>query len=659
MTRAIIDVHKAISEFLGRGGLLAKELAGYEYREEQIRMAEAVLNNLQNGGILMVEAGTGTGKTLAYLIPALLYGQRVIISTGTKTLQEQIFYKDLPVLGKHFNFRAVMMKGRGNYLCWRRFHKFCAQPKMEFIADANLVEQIRSWSRRTETGDREELVELPEGHPVWEKICSDSELCPASLCAHFKDCFITDLKSRAQKSDIIVVNHHLFFADLALRKDDFGEVIPRYDAVIFDEAHLLEDIITDYFGVSLSDRMLKELCRDLMADLSGLKKPEHKTISGCVARIENFSESLFSGLRKHFENLASGDDKRIVFKIDDAPAQALKYGNELVRELGYVSSVLSDKKDSPDLLGLSVRAAKLAGNMDFLLRQNETGYVYYSELKQKSTILRASPIQVATLLREIFYPHLETIIFTSATLTTFRQKEPSFDYFKSRMGLDEAAKASELLLKSSFNWEKQALLFLPKNLPHPDNLSFVSESCHLLEQLLNISKGRAFLLFTSYKNLEAFYEILYPRLKYPCLCQGDKPRSELLREFRQIEESILFATTSFWQGVDVVGPSLSLVVIDRLPFDSPGDPLIQARINHINSQGGNSFLDYQVPSAVIMLRQGLGRLIRSSNDRGVLCVLDPRLQKKSYGRIFLNSLPKIPITHNFNQVAEFFARENL
>jgi len=658
MIKPTIEPLKAITQFLGRNGVLAKELAGYEYREEQMRMAEAVLKNLQDGGILMVEAGTGTGKTLAYLLPALLSNRRVIISTGTKTLQEQIFYKDLPVLKKHFQFRAVMMKGRANYLCWRRFHKFFRQPKMEFAEDALVMEQIRSWSEQTETGDREELIELSDGHPVWNKISSDSDLCPAGNCEHFKDCFITGLKTRAQVSDLIVVNHHLFFADLAIRRLEFGEVIPRYQAVIFDEAHLLEDIITDYFGITLSDKIILELSRDLVENLSGLKKSEQKELLSCSNRIQNLAESLFAGLRKHFEIVSREDEgKRVVFEIDKVPGPLAGMGTDLARELASASSILADKQDAPDLAGLAQRAGKQAGDLDFLLRQDEKGFVYYSEARPKSLILRASPIQINSLMREIFYPSLESIIFTSATLTVSHKKEPSFEYFKARMGLDQVAQAKDLWLKSSFDWKNQALLFLPETLPEPDERDFVLEAGKMMEKLLELSRGRAFLLFTSYKNLEAFYDLLSPKLKYPTLCQGEKPRSELLREFRRIEASVLFATTSFWQGVDVAGPSLSLVVIDRLPFDSPGDPLIKARISQINAGGGKAFFDYQVPSAVIMLRQGLGRLIRSTKDRGVLSILDPRIQKRNYGKIFLDSLPQIPITNNPKQVAEFFAKE--
>ena len=656
--KAGTDRFKAIESFLGRKGELARELSGYEYREEQIRMAEAVLRDLQDNGILLVEAGTGTGKTLAYLLPALLSNRRVVISTGTKTLQEQIFYKDLPLLRKHFKFQAVMMKGRGNYLCWRRFHKFSRQPQMEFVNDALVMRQIRAWSEQTETGDREELTKLSDGHPVWDKISSNSDLCLSSNCAHFKDCFVAELKAQAQNSDIIVVNHHLFFADLSIRKLGFGEVIPRYQAVIFDEAHLLEDIITDYFGVTVSDKMILELARDLVEDLSGLKRAEQKELFACAARIENLAEAAFAGLRKHLEILSRDEEgRRVDFEINRMPGPASKMAGDLARELAFAGSVLADKSDSPDLVGLSQRASQQASDLDFVIRQDEKGYVYYSELRPKSLVLRASPIQVSTLLRESFYPSLESIIFTSATLTTAQKKQPSFNYFKNRMGLDQVAQTVELWLKSSFNWKTQSLLFLPKNIPEPDAPGFVSESAQVLEQLLNLSRGRAFLLFTSYRNLEAFYGLLSPKLKYPLLRQGDHPRSELLREFREVEESVLFATTSFWQGVDVAGPSLSLVVIDRLPFEAPGDPLIKARINHINQSGGKAFFDYQVPAAVIMLRQGLGRLIRSAKDRGALCVLDPRLWKRQYGKIFLSSLPPIPLTNSLKNVAEFFDQE--
>ena len=358
------DHKKAIADYLGKSGVLCKELPGYEYRHEQIQMAEAALQTLVDRGILVVEAGTGTGKTLAYLLPAILSNQRVIISTGTKTLQEQIFFKDLPLLQKHFNFKAVMMKGRGNYLCWRRFHKFSRQPKMEFIADAEIIEQIREWSETSESGDREELKELSEDNPVWSKIASDGDLCFGSNCPHFRECFVTRLKMKAQGSEIIVVNHSLFFADLAIRKLGFGEVIPRYQAVIFDESHILEDVITEYFGVSASDRRVLELARDLAAESSGLSKHEARELGRVAARMENLAEATFSGLKKHLENLAAEDEgKRIPFNITDAPTPVVRAGFELARELSQAGSILSGKSDSPDLLGLSQRASKQAGDI--------------------------------------------------------------------------------------------------------------------------------------------------------------------------------------------------------------------------------------------------------------------------------------------------------
>ena len=646
---------KTIEGYLGKGGVLSRELPGYEHRPEQMQMAQAALKLLVDGGILMAEAGTGTGKTLAYLLPAILSNQRVIISTGTKTLQEQIFYKDLPLLQRHFEFRAVMMKGRANYLCWRRFHKLARQPKLEFLEDGEVFEQIRSWAEASETGDREELKELSEENPVWEKISSDTDLCFGSNCEHFRECFVTRLKMKAQASEIIVVNHYLFFADLAIRKLDFGEVIPRYNAVIFDEAHILEDVITEYFGVNISDRRILELVHDLDAEKKYLSKFEARELERSAGRIENLCATAFSGLRSHFQNLPGLDEgKRIDFAVSNTPLPAVRACFELSQELARASALLSEKTDAPELVGLSQRAVKQAGDLDFIIRQDEPGFVYYADMRPRSLILRASPLEISSFLKENFYPNLESVVFTSATLAVAQKKEPSFEYFRARMGLDKSESAKELWLKSSFDWKRQAVLFLPKDIPMPDAPGFVSESAKVLEQLLELSQGRAFLLFTSYKNLEAFYEKLKRKVKFPLLRQGDKPRSELLREFREVEESILFATMSFWQGVDVVGPALSLVVIDRLPFDSPGDPLIKARINAINLSGGNAFLDYQVPTAVIMLRQGLGRLIRSRRDRGALCVLDPRIHKKGYGKTFLESLPEMPVTHSLKGVQEFF-----
>lgn len=661
MSQAQAKYRRVIEEYLGERGIFAQEISQYEYRPEQIKMAEAVFSSLQEGGILVVEAGTGTGKTLAYLLPIILSNQRVVISTGTKNLQEQIFYKDLPLLRTHFDFRAVLMKGRANYLCWRRFYKTLSQPKLEFISDGEILQMIQSWAERTETGDKEELIELSEGHPIWEKLSSDAELCLASDCPHFRDCFLTRLKVKAQSAELIVVNHHLFFADLAVRRLGFGEVIPRYRSVIFDEAHLLEEVITEYFGVSISDRRILELARDLNSELRGLSKLEARELSQCSTRIQNLTEFVSSELRKFLERVAIEEEaKRVAFEAEKLAPLLVQNGLDLAKQLAQTSSILAEKKNAPELLALSQRAKKQAEDLTLIFSQDQPGFVYYAELRPKSLILRASPLEVAKLLKETLYPHLESIIFTSATLTTFAKEKHSFDYFKTRMGLAQEDNAEnlvkELWLKTSFDWKKQAILFLPDFLPEPDEPEFVEKASELLERILELSQGRAFLLFTSYKNLEAFYERLAYRIPYPALRQKDKPRSELLREFKQVKGSVLFATTSFWQGVDVMGPALSLVVIDRLPFDSPSDPLVKARINAISLQGGNPFLDYQVPSAVIMLRQGLGRLIRSKKDRGALCVLDKRILKKSYGKIFLKSLPEIKMVKHLSEVEFFFEK---
>ncbi len=645
-------------QYLGRGGELSQHLRGYEYRPEQIKMAQAVLENLINGGILLVEAGTGTGKTLAYLVPAILSARRVVISTGTKNLQEQIFYKDLPLLAKHFEFSAVVMKGRRNYLCWRRFYRFLAQPRFDFASGQAVLELIQNWAQTTETGDKEELKELSEDEPIWDKICSDSELCLASNCPHFSECFISKLRARAQKADLIIVNHHLFFADLAIRQLGFGEVIPRYRAVVFDEAHILEDVITDYFGIQLSDRKIIELARDLNFESQDLEPFAQKELSRLAQKIESLSASLFKSLRELFMQKINEEEKRMPFNIDELPFAVFNQAKKLKDELFGVAKILNSQASDPSILAMALRAEKQAQDLDFLFRQDEKDYVYYAQLKPRATILCASPLEVGSLLQKVLYPHLDSLIFTSATLTVFNEDKPSFEYFRSRMGLSESPHIKELWLESSFDWKNQALLFLAPKLPEPDSPQFVEQAVELVKKLLDLSKGRAFLLFTSYKNLEQFYERLAPHIPYLSLRQGDAPRSHLLEKFREIESSVLFATISFWQGVDVVGPALSLVVIDRLPFDSPSDPLIKARINAINSRGGNAFMDYQVPSAVIMLRQGIGRLIRSRSDKGVLAILDSRVLKRNYGRIFLQSLPQIPITQDIKRVEEFFQKLN-
>ena len=642
----------SLYQFFGPGGVLARTHPAYEFRRGQLQMAEAVEQALIERRHLIVEAGTGTGKTLAYLLPVIRSGKRVIISTGTKTLQEQLFFKDVPFLQEHFGeLRVCYMKGRANYLCRKKLYDLTDQPVLNGLEEISQFRIISDWEKTTETGDRAELAELPENSHLWPKLDARTDRCIGSDCQQFDRCFITEMRRRAAESDIIIVNHHLFCADLAIkaaadRAPDAG-VLPDAGVVVFDEAHELEDVATDYFGVTVSNIRVEELLRDVENTLRRVNVPLIEVMPAC-AQVRDRSQFFFS-------LIPPGEGR---FAFENRPEFLEENGDEylgLQNALLHLYTELQAIPNKPEEVhALARRVEEVRVQLGFILESKAHNTVFWIERRtgrgaQHNVFLQATPITVSDILRTTLFEHLETAVLTSATLAV----AGGFEYVRNRVGIQHAR---ELVVQSHFDYESQVLLYVPPDLPDPRQPQFVERAARRVRQLLEITRGRAFCLFTSYALMNQLHERLLGELPFPVLLQGSAPKNVLLEEFRLTPNAVLFATSSFWQGVDVQGEQLSCVIIDKLPFAVPNDPVVAARIKVIDEDGGNAFYEYQVPSAVISLKQGFGRLIRSLHDRGLLCLLDNRILKKQYGRVFLDSLPKYGRTTDIKAVEQFFGR---
>jgi ATP-dependent DNA helicase DinG len=639
-------MHLTVPGVLGPGGLLARGIHGWEPRPAQLEMAGAVAAALKAQRPLLVEAGTGTGKTLAYLVPALLSGMKVVVSTGSKNLQEQILKKDIPLLREHLpiDFTASGLKGISNYLCLRRFREHDAHLRAR--GDDTLeLHTFREWADRTLSGDRAELPDLPDESPLWREVSSTSETRIGPRCPHFEDCFVTRARRDAQRADLLVVNHHLFFADLSLKANwPNAQLLPPYEAVIFDEAHQLEDVATDYFGVSLSSLRLGGLVRDTRKAVDQMHLDARTEAT--AGHLEKCAEALWISLRPRLPR-----DGRVAVTDETwrgDPTRAWHDLDTALEELeGAAGSVHSDTPEGAEAcLAIARRSRAARDDLALIADRADRKHVYWAETRGRTVLLHASPVDVAEAIREKLLGEVQAAVFTSATLAA----GGSFDYVRARLGLETALEAR---LDSPFDYARQALLYLPRDLPEPADANFAVSAAERIEALLTASGGRAFLLFTSHRQMQNVHKLLAPRLDLPVLLQGDRPKHLLLEEFRA-RPSVLFATASFWEGVDVIGDALSLVVIDKLPFAPPDDPLVAARCRRLEEEGEDAFGAYQIPQAALALAQGFGRLIRHRGDRGVVALLDRRATTRGYGRRVLASLPEeCPRTANLEEVCNF------
>jgi ATP-dependent DNA helicase DinG len=655
-----------MKEIFGHDGLIAKAHPEYEHRPGQIQMAEAVVRAFEQRRHLIVEAGTGTGKTLAYLVPAIAAacgsGARVVISTGTKNLQEQLMEKDIPFLQDVLpaKFRAAVMKGRNNYACLHRIQRAESMPVLEGLDEVDHFDEVFRWVTQTNTGDRAELSNLPENLPFWRHIDARSDTCLGQQCPDFEPCFITRMRQRAIDADIIVVNHHLFFADLALRNGAYGSVLPDYAAVILDEAHQIEDVASEYFGAQVSTYQIDDLLRDVGA-LTLEDRETERELARISARIQRFSDEFWisfregRGLEGRFSlapaNRGSSPTVREGFDAGmdagESGMPALPY-HAFDNALNRLETTLDSLSEPPaDAESIVRRTRQLRFDLNFITKGEDKKFVYWLERRGRGVFLRASPIDVSGLLQDKLFEKVPTVVLTSATLSS----AGNFNFIRERLGLEQA---EEMIAESIFDFEHQAVLYLPPQMPDPRSPQWASAAAAEVVKIVNATEGRAFVLSTSLSGMNDLFERVAPEIDYPCFVQGSGSKGALLKKFRTTPHAVLFATASFWQGVDVRGEQLSCVIIDKLPFAVPSDPVVAARQRYIEDQGGSSFYEYSVPQAIISLKQGLGRLIRSTTDRGVLAVLDPRLRTKMYGQTFLQSLPPCRVTSDVDELWRVF-----
>jgi ATP-dependent DNA helicase DinG len=634
-------MHSA-AELLGPEGPFAREVPGFAPREAQQAMAAAVEEAIADRQMLVAEAGTGTGKTYAYLVPALMSGKRVIVSTGTKALQDQLFHRDLPrvraVLGARLS--AALLKGRANYLCLHRLDQAHKEGRFASREQAAQLQAIHAWSRRTLAGDRAELAEVAEDSPLWPRVTSTAENCLGADCPMFNDCFVVKARRAAQEADLVVVNHHLLFADLAIRQEGFGEILPGAHAFVLDEAHQIPELAGQFFSVTLSARQLTELVADVQAECAN--------VSGAFAVLQPALEPLSAAI------------KRVRLALDRFPQKGafvqIERDAEVERELAGLAGALGTLAEALDkhsarsrgLASVAERAAEHTARLAHLTDGGVGDAVHWYELSAHGFAFHATPLDIAGPLRELRAQSHAAWIFTSATLAVGGR----FTHFSRQVGLWDPV---ELRVDSPFDYARQALAYLPQGLPDPAAEDYVERVVDAAVPVLEASNGRAFLLFTSHRALRRAAELLPSRVPYPLFVQGTAPRNLLLEAFRGSGNGVLLGAASFWEGVDVAGDALSLVVIDKLPFAAPDDPVLVARLEALRESGGNPFADWQVPNAVIALRQGAGRLIRDVHDRGVLMLCDPRLTTRGYGKLFLASLPPLPRTASLADVQRFFA----
>jgi len=627
-------------QILSQDGPFARQVTGFAPRVEQQEMAEAVMRALQEGHHLIVEAGTGTGKTFAYLVPALLSGLKVVVSTGTKNLQDQLYHRDLPVVRDALQvpITVALLKGRSNYLCLHRL-VVAEETQYSHPADARKIQQIRGWAGQTRIGDIAELSQIDEQDMIWQKVTSTTDNCLGQECDYYDRCHLVEARRQAQAADVVVINHHLLFADMALRESGFGELLPSADAFIIDEAHQMPEVASAFFGTAISGNQLLELARD--------SRDEYLREINEDRQIELLADKLDKAIR----------DMRLLFRqpgqrgawkeVSNQPAMQEVTANirERLAELKGALELCAPRSKAMEKC--YQRAEDLETRFGLLTTTHESDEIHWYEVHKRTFSIHLTPLDIADNFREQLEQHPASWIFTSATLAVAHR----FDHFQQRLGLEGADTAQ---WDSPFDFARQTLLYLPQQMPVPNAPQYTQTVVERALPVLSVTGGRAFMLFTSHRALQEAAGLLREQIPWPLFVQGDAPRDVLLEQFRQAGNGVLLGTSSFWEGVDVRGEALSCVIIDKLPFASPGDPVLQARIEAMQKQGINAFMSYQLPSAVITLKQGAGRLIRDVNDYGVLMICDPRLTNKPYGRVFLQSLPAMPQTRSPNDVQAFF-----
>lgn len=674
---------KKVQADFGEGGTLAQKLPNFEVRDQQLQMAQAVEDALEDDAHLFVEAGTGTGKTLAYLLPALRSRRRVIVSTATKTLQHQLMDKDIPLLQKIAgSVNAVLLKGRQNYLCQTAYERFDAQPNFRSVEEERHWAVVQKWVEKTTTGDRGELEHLPEDFSLWARLTATADQCAGKECSNYDRCFLVQQRERANEADIIVVNHHLFFADCAVRERMDMRLLPEAEALVFDEGHHLEETASAFFTVHVSNRSLASITEDIDQEIVGngqttlnIAEPRASTqaLEDALHFLEESSDAFWDRVRDSLALAdAPGANTRSVLArapiLDAADPETraelievLRYESEeifaahkvLNDALSAVQSALKEGAFGDTGTRLRDRLQQYSVDLHGILHAKESDDAIHLVLSRRGMVAMESvPLDV----RPIFWRHVfgrrGATVITSATLST----DGNFRFLRARLGAPDDA--VELSLPSPFDYLKQSILYVPPTLPEPNSPRFVEEIAPEIEKLVGITQGRAFVLFTSYRNMRQAHALLSRRLPYKIFLQGEMSRARLLEEFRTTKGAVLFATASFWEGVDVPGDALSLVIIDKLPFANPSDPLTSARARHVEQHGGNSFRDYSVPQAIIQLKQGFGRLIRTGTDLGIVAIMDQRLLNKPYGRRFIDSLPRARRTQDIDLVERWWAHVN-
>lgn len=633
-------------EIFSPTGLLSKRLDNFRYRSQQQRMSEAVEASLENDSQLIVEAGTGVGKTFAYLVPALLSGQKIVVSTGTRHLQDQLYFKDLPTILNILELpvETSLLKGRANYLCLHRLEHHAERMQPDNGSMMEKVQVIRDWSRVTKTGEIAEITDLSEDDTVWPQVTSTVENCLGSKCPDYQSCYVFKARQKAQKADVVIINHHLFFADLTLKEGGLGELLPDVDAFIFDEAHQLPELASTFLAITVSSRQLKSLAFDVIA-----AQLEEAPDAGEVREVIDTLRKTIADFQLTLASNAGGTGRKLWYEVA-AVAKVEDQFNRLCKHVHVLAGALMKVSDRGRVLARCTERCEQVERHLTLVSESDETTVNWLEILEKDFKLHSTPLVVADSFQTFMRQYARSWIFTSATLAV----DEKFDHFQDQLGLVDA---QAIILDSPYDYQTNTRLFIPPVHLTPNDEGYTLAVIEAVLPVLEMNRGRAFLLFTSHRALRIASEYLRDHDDFSLFIQGEAPRRELLATFARTEHAVLLGTNSFWEGVDIRGDALSCVVIDKLPFAAPGDPVLAGRLHALRQAGVNPFMNYQLPQAVIALKQGVGRLIRDEEDYGVIAICDPRLVTKTYGKSFISSLPNMPCTSNIDDVVDFLQRQ--